>query len=148
MKVRDEVEHLLDDDGDMAEMYLTNKLLRNQLEGSFASESFNTCFSTSPVRPGPSEDEEEDDFSTTVDEPSTMAYPEVTLKDTMKFHHDMPKSGFMSRPPDGLKYPLQQPPNLSVILIMYKVTSVQLKINGPLISPPTVLIVQTTIDNV
>ncbi|KAL2634720.1 hypothetical protein R1flu_006199 [Riccia fluitans] len=31
-KVRDEIEKLLDDDGDMAEMYLTDKLLRNQLE--------------------------------------------------------------------------------------------------------------------
>ena len=105
MKVRDEVEHLLDDDGDMAEMYLTDKLLQNQLEGSLASKSFDN-FSTSPVHTGPSEDGEQDDPSTTMHEPSTMDYPEVTLEDTMKFHHDMPKSGFISRPPNGLKYPL------------------------------------------
>ncbi|XP_031132116.1 magnesium transporter MRS2-3-like [Ipomoea triloba] len=35
-KVRDELEHLLDDDDDMAEMYLTEKLLQ-QLEGSSVS---------------------------------------------------------------------------------------------------------------
>jgi hypothetical protein len=33
LKVRDEIEQLLDDDGDMAEMYLTQKYLA-QLEGS------------------------------------------------------------------------------------------------------------------
>ncbi|KAJ8769068.1 hypothetical protein K2173_024064 [Erythroxylum novogranatense] len=33
-KVRDELEHLLDDDGDMAEMYLTEKLFQQQLEDS------------------------------------------------------------------------------------------------------------------
>ena len=33
LKVRDEIEQLLDDDGDMAEMYLTDKLLAQQ-EGS------------------------------------------------------------------------------------------------------------------
>ena len=118
MKVRDEVEHLLDDDGDMAEMYLTDKLLQNQLEGSLASKSFDIHFSTSPVHRGPSGDEEEDNPSTAMHEPSTMDYPEVTLEDTMKFHHDMPKSGFLSRPPNGLKYPLQ-PPNRSSILMMY-----------------------------
>ncbi|EFJ18182.1 hypothetical protein SELMODRAFT_53759, partial [Selaginella moellendorffii] len=32
-KVRDEIEQLLDDDGDMAEMYLTDKLSRQQLDG-------------------------------------------------------------------------------------------------------------------
>ncbi|XP_030523143.1 magnesium transporter MRS2-3 [Rhodamnia argentea] len=36
-KVRDELEHLLDDDDDMAEMYLTDKLVQQQLESSSAS---------------------------------------------------------------------------------------------------------------
>ncbi|KAF8013917.1 hypothetical protein BT93_I1699 [Corymbia citriodora subsp. variegata] len=36
-KVRDELEHLLDDDEDMAEMYLTDKLVQQQLESSSAS---------------------------------------------------------------------------------------------------------------
>lgn len=138
------MEHLLDDDGDMAEMYLTDKLLQNQLEGSLASKSFDVHFSTSPVHPGPreDEDEEEDNPSTAMHEPSTLDYPEVTLEDTMKFHHDMPKSGFMSRPPNGLKYPLQ-PPNLSLILMNVLSKKLQLKISGPPISSPTFLIVQT-----
>ncbi|CAK9151159.1 unnamed protein product [Ilex paraguariensis] len=34
-KVRDELEHLLDDDGEMAEMYLTNKLASLESEGFF-----------------------------------------------------------------------------------------------------------------
>lgn len=38
-KVRDEIEQLLDDDGDMAEMYLTDKLLRAQLEGTLSPTS-------------------------------------------------------------------------------------------------------------
>ncbi|XP_030943128.1 magnesium transporter MRS2-3-like isoform X1 [Quercus lobata] len=36
-KVRDELEHLLDDDEDMAELYLTEKLLQQNLENSSAS---------------------------------------------------------------------------------------------------------------
>ncbi|GMN37922.1 hypothetical protein TIFTF001_007207 [Ficus carica] len=36
-KVRDELEHLLDDDEDMAEMYLTDKLVLQQLENSSTS---------------------------------------------------------------------------------------------------------------
>ncbi|KAF2320845.1 hypothetical protein GH714_031227 [Hevea brasiliensis] len=36
-EVRDELEHLLDDDGDMAEMYLTNKLFQRHLEPSSTS---------------------------------------------------------------------------------------------------------------
>ncbi|PKI71391.1 hypothetical protein CRG98_008250 [Punica granatum] len=36
-KVRDELEHLLDDDEDMAEMYLTDKLVQEHLEGSSTS---------------------------------------------------------------------------------------------------------------
>ncbi|KAJ7967597.1 Magnesium transporter [Quillaja saponaria] len=36
-KVRDELEHLLDDDEDMAEMYLTEKLVQQNLENSSAS---------------------------------------------------------------------------------------------------------------
>ncbi|XP_062177319.1 magnesium transporter MRS2-3-like isoform X1 [Alnus glutinosa] len=36
-KVRDELEHLLDDDDDMAEMYLTEKLVQKHLESSSAS---------------------------------------------------------------------------------------------------------------
>lgn len=36
-KVRDELEHLLDDDEDMAEMYLTEKLLQQRLDGSSVS---------------------------------------------------------------------------------------------------------------
>jgi len=36
-KVRDELEHLLDDDEDMAEMYLTDKLVQQHLENSSAS---------------------------------------------------------------------------------------------------------------
>jgi Mg2+ and Co2+ transporter CorA len=36
-KVRDELEHLLDDDEDMAEMYLTEKLVQQHLENSSAS---------------------------------------------------------------------------------------------------------------
>ncbi|KAI3454580.1 hypothetical protein Pfo_011243 [Paulownia fortunei] len=36
-KVRDEIEHLLDDDEDMAEMYLTDKFEQQQLENSSAS---------------------------------------------------------------------------------------------------------------
>ena len=37
LQVRDELEHLLDDDEDMAEMYLTDKLVQQQLESSSAS---------------------------------------------------------------------------------------------------------------
>ncbi|GKC15346.1 magnesium transporter MRS2-3, partial [Tanacetum coccineum] len=37
-KVRDELEHLLDDDGDMAEMYLTDKLMQ-QLGNAFETSS-------------------------------------------------------------------------------------------------------------
>lgn len=39
MQVRDELEHLLDDDEDMAEMYLTDKLMQQRLDesSSFAS---------------------------------------------------------------------------------------------------------------
>nr|AFK48474.1 unknown [Lotus japonicus] len=37
-KVRDELEHLLDDDEDMAEMYLTDKLVQQQFETSSAEE--------------------------------------------------------------------------------------------------------------
>lgn len=36
-QVRDELEHLLDDDEDMAEMYLTEKLVQQQLENSSGS---------------------------------------------------------------------------------------------------------------
>ncbi|GAB4853416.1 Magnesium transporter MRS2-3 [Ancistrocladus abbreviatus] len=36
-KVRDELEHLLDDDEDMAEMYLTEKLMEQNMEGSSVS---------------------------------------------------------------------------------------------------------------
>ncbi|KAI4375937.1 hypothetical protein MLD38_013749 [Melastoma candidum] len=36
-KVRDELEHLLDDDEDMAEMYLTEKMIQQQLENSSPS---------------------------------------------------------------------------------------------------------------
>ena len=35
--MRDELEHLLDDDEDMAEMYLTEKLIQQQLENSSTS---------------------------------------------------------------------------------------------------------------
>jgi hypothetical protein len=37
LQVRDELEHLLDDDDDMAEMYLTEKLVQKHLENSSAS---------------------------------------------------------------------------------------------------------------
>lgn len=37
MQVRDELEHLLDDDEDMAEMYLTEKLVEQHLENSSTS---------------------------------------------------------------------------------------------------------------
>ncbi|ESW29197.1 hypothetical protein PHAVU_002G051200 [Phaseolus vulgaris] len=40
-KVRDELEHLLDDDEDMAEMYLTEKLAEQQLEQSSSGSSMN-----------------------------------------------------------------------------------------------------------
>lgn len=46
--MRDELEHLLDDDEDMAEMYLTEKMVQQQLENS----------STSSI---PERDEMEDD---------------------------------------------------------------------------------------
>lgn len=36
-QVRDELEHLLDDDEDMAEMYLTDKLMQQHLDGSSVS---------------------------------------------------------------------------------------------------------------
>lgn len=35
--MRDELEHLLDDDDDMAEMYLTEKMVQQQLENSSTS---------------------------------------------------------------------------------------------------------------
>lgn len=44
LKVRDEIEQLLDDDGDMAEMYLTDKLLRQQLDEPLSPNSSDTCF--------------------------------------------------------------------------------------------------------
>ena len=37
LKVRDELEHLLDDDDDMAEMYLTDKMVQQHLENSSVS---------------------------------------------------------------------------------------------------------------
>lgn len=37
LQVRDELEHLLDDDEDMAEMYLTEKIVQQQLENSSTS---------------------------------------------------------------------------------------------------------------
>jgi hypothetical protein len=37
LQVRDELEHLLDDDADMAEMYLTEKLVQRHKENSSAS---------------------------------------------------------------------------------------------------------------
>ncbi|KAL4181764.1 hypothetical protein AMTRI_Chr12g239020 [Amborella trichopoda] len=40
-KVRDELEHLLDDDEDMAEMYLTDKLFQQRLDGSDSLASLN-----------------------------------------------------------------------------------------------------------
>ncbi|XP_014521301.1 magnesium transporter MRS2-3 [Vigna radiata var. radiata] len=40
-KVRDELEHLLDDDDDMAEMYLTEKLAEQQMEESSSASSIN-----------------------------------------------------------------------------------------------------------
>eukprot|EP00262_Sarcandra_glabra_P021926 TRINITY_DN9461_c0_g1_i3.p1 TRINITY_DN9461_c0_g1~~TRINITY_DN9461_c0_g1_i3.p1 ORF type:complete len:423 (+),score=77.82 TRINITY_DN9461_c0_g1_i3:76-1344(+) len=40
-KVRDELEHLLDDDEDMAEMYLTEKLMQQCLDGSSSISSLN-----------------------------------------------------------------------------------------------------------
>lgn len=40
-KVRDELEHLLDDDEDMAEMYLTDKILQQQFEQSSSASSLN-----------------------------------------------------------------------------------------------------------
>ncbi|KAG9440598.1 hypothetical protein H6P81_020763 [Aristolochia fimbriata] len=40
-KVRDELEHLLDDDEDMAEMYLTDKLTQQHLDGSSSLSSLN-----------------------------------------------------------------------------------------------------------
>ncbi|XP_068656207.1 magnesium transporter MRS2-3-like [Aristolochia californica] len=40
-KVRDELEHLLDDDEDMAEMYLTDKLTQQRLDGSSSLSSLN-----------------------------------------------------------------------------------------------------------
>lgn len=48
MKVRDEIEQLLDDDGDMAEMYLTDKLLQQQ-EVSVSPSSSSQAFG--PVSP-------------------------------------------------------------------------------------------------
>lgn len=39
-KVRDELEHLLDDDDDMAEMYLTEKLIQQQLDETSSLHSF------------------------------------------------------------------------------------------------------------
>jgi len=39
-KVRDELEHLLDDDEDMAEMYLTDKLRQHYLDGNASPSSF------------------------------------------------------------------------------------------------------------
>jgi hypothetical protein len=37
LQVRDQLEHLLDDDEDMAEMHLTEKLVQQQLEDSSTS---------------------------------------------------------------------------------------------------------------
>ena len=39
--MRDELEHLLDDDDDMAEMYLTEKLAEQQMEESSSASSIN-----------------------------------------------------------------------------------------------------------
>lgn len=46
--MRDEIEQLLDDDGDMAEMYLTDKLLAQQ-EGSMSPTSTENGFG--PISP-------------------------------------------------------------------------------------------------
>jgi len=40
-QVRDELENLLDDDGDMAELYLTDKLAQKKFENSSTSSSMN-----------------------------------------------------------------------------------------------------------
>lgn len=41
LQVRDELEHLLDDDGDMAELYLTDKLVQQKFENSSTASSMN-----------------------------------------------------------------------------------------------------------
>ncbi|KAI4319057.1 hypothetical protein MLD38_032705 [Melastoma candidum] len=55
-KVRDELEHLLDDDNDMAEMYLTEKLLNRSLDMSSSKEG--------EERPGEQSEDEESKFDT------------------------------------------------------------------------------------
>lgn len=69
LKVRAEIEHLLDDDGDMAEMYLTDKFLRQQLEGRLPPDSPDTFYD--PITPT------QDDAVTPSDDPeSPHAYLE------------------------------------------------------------------------
>ncbi|KAJ7547806.1 hypothetical protein O6H91_08G105100 [Diphasiastrum complanatum] len=61
-KVRDEIEQLLDDDEDMAEMYLSDKMRRQQLEGTLSpsySHNFGEATKLAGTTPLDSEDEEE-----------------------------------------------------------------------------------------
>lgn len=72
LKVRDEIEQLLDDDGDMAEMYLTEKMLRQQ-----NAESLSTTASAASSQGSSLHGD-----GTTIT--ATSSYPEVTLEDTLK----------------------------------------------------------------
>lgn len=80
LKVRDEIEQLLDDDGDMAEMYLTEKMLRQQQEDSQLSSAASSQRSSSLQGDG------------AMGETSTITtisrYPEVTLEDTLKHRQE------------------------------------------------------------
>ena len=78
LKVRDEIEHLLDDDGDMAEMYLTEKMIKQQNEeslsvaGSAASSQRSSLHGDGTIG----------EAITTIT--AASSYPEVTLEDTLK----------------------------------------------------------------
>ncbi|KAK4750824.1 hypothetical protein SAY87_004306 [Trapa incisa] len=64
-KVRDELEHLLDDDNDMAEMYLTEKLLARSLDGTSFKEGIDNMEAEADDKNGFEEsDEKESDGET------------------------------------------------------------------------------------
>ncbi|XP_061354620.1 magnesium transporter MRS2-3 [Gastrolobium bilobum] len=65
-KVRDELEHLLDDDEDMAEMYLTDKLVQQQLDSTSASTI--------------NDDDDDDDNGNDMDDEDMDNPPEISLE--------------------------------------------------------------------
>ncbi|XP_073222996.1 magnesium transporter MRS2-3-like isoform X2 [Cicer arietinum] len=63
-EVRDELEHLLDDDGDMAELYLTDKLVQQKFENSSTASSMNNSINGTPNEITLEHEDDENDVDT------------------------------------------------------------------------------------